>query len=215
MPAPAWDFEDLRRRGSAWLRDKSLDRVDKLFEGELLENAHAVVLAAHSALDHRHVAMHSVWTLTGQDAVTPVDDLVAALESSDPDAALAALVGRDIPSYGWCAVHPRTGGPGPASVAELRGIRSELEQANSSLIELRFRLASALYAGRPRGARRVFDPATGAPLTWPTGGRCAASTVTAGLSPASPPRPGTELPSLWISSGTVSRWSFGSRCTFL
>jgi len=31
-----WDFEDLRRRGSAWLRDKSLDRVDELFEGQLL-----------------------------------------------------------------------------------------------------------------------------------------------------------------------------------
>jgi hypothetical protein len=161
----AWDFEDLRRRGSAWLRDKSLDRVEELFEGELLENAHAVVLAAYFALDHRHVAMHSVWTLMGQDAVTPADDLVTALESSTPDAALAALVGRDIDSDGWRAVHPRTGGPGPAPVAELCGIRRELEQANNSLTELRFRLASALYAGRPCGARRVIDPTTGAPLT--------------------------------------------------
>jgi len=159
-----WDFEDLRRRGSAWLRDKSLDRVDELFEGQLLEDAQAVVLAAYTALDHRHVAMHSVWTLTGGDAVTPADDLEAALESSDPDAALAALVGRDVDSEGWRTVHPRTGGPGPASVAELRRIRRELEHANDGLTELRFRLASALYAGKPLGARRVVDPDTGAPL---------------------------------------------------
>ena len=88
----------LRRRSSAWLRDKSMGRVDELFEGELLQNAQAVVQAAYIALDRRHVAMHTVWTLTGQDAVTPVDDLVAALESPDPDAALAALVGRDVES---------------------------------------------------------------------------------------------------------------------
>ena len=93
-----WEFEDLGRRSSAWLRDKSMGRVDELFEGELLQNAQAVVQAAYIALDRRHVAMHTVWTLTGQDAVTPVDDLVAALESPDPDAALAALVGRDVES---------------------------------------------------------------------------------------------------------------------
>ncbi len=108
--------------------------------------------------------MHSVWTLTGGDAVTPADDLVAALESSDPDAALAALVGRDVDSEDWRTVHPRTGGPGPASVAELRRIRRELERANDGLTELRFHLASALYAGKPLGARRVVDPDTGAPL---------------------------------------------------
>ncbi len=61
-------------------------------------------------------------------------------------------------------MHPRTGGPGPASVAELRGIRRELEQANDGLTELRYRLASALYAGKPSGARRVVNPDDGAPL---------------------------------------------------
>lgn len=108
--------------------------------------------------------MHTVWTLTGPDAVTPAADLVAALESSDPDVALAALVGCDVDSEGWRTVHPRTGGPGPASVAELRGIRRELEHAKDSLTNLRFRLASALYAGKPPGARRVVDPDTGKPL---------------------------------------------------
>lgn len=156
-----WDYKDLRRRSSACLRDKSVDRVNELFEGQLLEHAHAVVQTAYAALDHRHVAMHSVWTLTGPDAITPAVEVISALESSDPDAALAALVGCDVDSEGWSSVHPRTDGPGPASVADLRGIRRELEQAKESLTELRFRLASALYAGKPRGARQVVHPDTG------------------------------------------------------
>ncbi len=90
---------------------------------------------------------------------------MAALESSDPDAALATLVGRDVESQGWRAVHPRTGGLGPSSVGELRVIRRELEQANDSLTELRLRLASALYAGQALGARQVVDPDHTAPPT--------------------------------------------------
>jgi hypothetical protein len=156
-----WDFENLRRRSSTWLRDKSVSRLEELFEGELLQSAQAVVQAAYTALDHRQVAMHTVWTLTGQDAITPVSHLVAALESPDPDAALAALAGRDVESQDWHAVHPRTGGPGPATVADLRVIRRDLEQANGSLTELRFRLASALYAGEPLGACQVVDPDRG------------------------------------------------------
>jgi len=41
-----WDFKDLRRRSSAWLCDKSVDRVKELFEGQLLDHAHAVVQSA-------------------------------------------------------------------------------------------------------------------------------------------------------------------------
>lgn len=118
--------------------------MNELFEGQLLEHARAIVQTAYAALDHRHVVMHSVWTLTGPDAITPVDEVLSALESSDPDAALAALVSCDVDSAGWSIVHPRSGGPGPASVAELR-----------------FRLASALYAGQPPGARQVVHPDTG------------------------------------------------------
>ncbi len=138
------------------MRDTSLDRVEELFEEELLEDARETVRAAYTALDHRHVAMHSVWTLT-PDALTPVPDLVAALESPDPDAALAALVGRDLDSEGWQTVHPRTGAPGPSSVAELRRIRGELEHARDRLTGLRFGLANALYLGKPSGARRVIS----------------------------------------------------------
>ncbi|SDY81109.1 hypothetical protein SAMN05661080_04681 [Modestobacter sp. DSM 44400] len=57
-----WDFEKLRRRSSRSLRDTSVDRVEELFEGELLEHARDTVQAAYAALDHRHEAMHSVWT---------------------------------------------------------------------------------------------------------------------------------------------------------
>lgn len=156
-----WDFKDLRRGSSHCLRDKLLGRVNELFEGELLKDARAVVKAAYVALDRRHVAMHSLWILTGPDAITPAVEVISALESSDPDSALTALVGRDVDSEGWSSVHPRTAGPGPASVAELRRIRGELEQAKESLTELRFRLASALYAGKPLGARQVVRPDTG------------------------------------------------------
>jgi hypothetical protein len=152
-----WDFEKLRRGSSRWLRDTSLDRLEELFEEELLEHARDTVQAAYRALDHRHVAMHSVWTLTGSDAMTPAPDLVAALESPDPDAALAALVGRDLDSEGWRMVHPRTGAPGPRSLAELCSLRGDLERALARLTELRFRLASALYVGKPSGARRVIS----------------------------------------------------------
>jgi hypothetical protein len=159
-----WDFEVLRRRSSGWLRDKSLGRVEELFQGQLLVQGRDVVQAAYTALDHRHIAIHAVWTLTGPDAMTRVPDLVTALESPDPDAALAAFVGRDVDSEAWRAVHARTGGPGPDSVAELRGIRRELEHAHNRLTDLRFQLARALYAGKPHGARRVVDPDTGRPL---------------------------------------------------
>lgn len=64
--------------------------------------------------------------------------------TDEADAALATLVGRDVDSKGWSIVQPRTGGPGPASVAELHGIRRKLEHAKDSLSELRGRLASAL-----------------------------------------------------------------------
>ena len=88
-------------------------RVDQEFA--LLRS---VVQAADIALDGRHVAMHTVWTLIGQDAVTPADDLVAALESPDPGTAPAALVGRDVESQSWCAAHPRTGGLSPAPLVD-------------------------------------------------------------------------------------------------
>jgi len=40
-------------------------------------------------------------------------------------------------------------------LAELRGIRGNLEYAHR-LTQLRFRLASGLYVGKPSGARRVI-----------------------------------------------------------
>jgi hypothetical protein len=142
----------------------ALRRVKEFFDGPLLEQARAVVQDAYAALDRRHGVMHTVWTLTGRDAMTDVPDLVAALESPDPDAALAELTGRDVDSDGWRTTHPRTGGPGPDSVVDLRAIRGELERAQSRLTGLRFRLASALYSGEPPGARRVVNPDTGEEL---------------------------------------------------
>jgi hypothetical protein len=109
-----WDFEKLRRGSSRWLRDTSLDRLEELFEEELLEHARDTVQAAYTALDHRHVAMHSVWTLTGPDAMTPAPDLVAALESPDPDAALPrSLAVTSTPRAGKRCTHAQVP-PAPA-----------------------------------------------------------------------------------------------------
>lgn len=108
--------------------------------------------------------MHTVWTLSGPDALTSVPDVLAALRTEDPDASLSALVGRDVESNGWQTLHPRSGTPGPASMVELRDIRRALENAQGRLEELRFELASALYCGRPTGARRVLNPDTGGQL---------------------------------------------------
>jgi len=45
--------------------------------------------------------------------------------------------------------------------ASVCGIRRELEQAKECLTELRFRLASDVYAGKPPGSRQVVHPGTG------------------------------------------------------
>ena len=156
-----WQLEELRRRSSQRLRDAALARVDELFTGDLLDSARTVIYGAYAALDRRHIVMHSIWTLSGPDAFTAVDDLMTALVAPEPAAALEQLTGRDIDSSSWHAEHPRTGKPGPASVADLLVIRRELEAACSALSDLTASLASALYAGKPAGARRILDPGNG------------------------------------------------------
>jgi hypothetical protein len=156
-----WKFEDLQKHSSSQLRRQALQRLNELFEGQLCTDARMAVEDAYQALHRRHAVMHTVWTLQGPDALTSVDDLVAALESTDPDTALSTLVGRDVDSDDWQTLHPRSSNAGPASVVELRAIRRTLEAAQKHLTDLRFRLASALYSGRPAGARRVLNPDTG------------------------------------------------------
>jgi hypothetical protein len=153
-----WALEVLQKQASGELKRRSLGRMEELFEGPLLATARGIVEDAYAALERRHAVMHTVWSLDGPDAMTPVPALVAALESQDPDAALAELVGGDVDSPSWRTVHPKSGGPGPASVVELRDIRRALEIAQQSLESLRFTLASALYCGKPAGAKRVVNP---------------------------------------------------------
>ena len=138
-----------------------LQRLDELFEGQLASDARIAVQDAYDALNRRHAVMHTVWTLEGPDAMTSGAELVAALESTDPDSALSTLVGRDVDSDDWQTLHPSSGSAGPASVVELRDIRRTLEAAQKRLTDLRFGLASALYCGRPAGAIRVLNPETG------------------------------------------------------
>lgn len=66
-----WDFADLRKLSSGDLRARSLRRVKEFFEGQVLKDACTVVQDAYTALERRHAVMHTVWTLTGPDAMTP------------------------------------------------------------------------------------------------------------------------------------------------
>ena len=163
-----WKFDELRRKPSSRLKDLALQRVEEFFEGPMLKDSTASIEAAWSALDHRHVVMHTVWTLRGPDAMTPVAEVLAALEAPDPDAALAELKGRDVDSEDWETAHPRSGGPGLKSITELREVRKQLEQAQRWLEERRFTLASALYCGTPVGALRVLDLDSGDELITPS-----------------------------------------------
>jgi hypothetical protein len=122
------------------------------------------VQAAYTDLDHRHIAMLGVWTLSGPDAITPAADPGAALKAPTRTPRWPRLSAARSTLRGWRTVHPRTAKPGPASVAELRGIRRELKDAKDSLTDLPFRLASALYIGKPSGARQVVDPDAGEPM---------------------------------------------------
>ena len=153
-----WGLEHLLTLDSGKLKSCALSRTEEFFEGQLLIESQTLIRAAYAALKHRHKVMHTVWTLTGPDAFTPVNTLLHALGSPDPDADLAELSGRDIDSDGWRTLHPRSGGPGLDSLTELRSVRRDLEQAQGHLMKLRDTLASALYFGRPAGARRVLDP---------------------------------------------------------
>ena len=52
----------------------------------------------------------------------------------------------------------RSHGAGPQSLKELQPIRPDFERAQEGLQSLRFKLASALFSGIPRGAKQVLEP---------------------------------------------------------
>ncbi len=65
-----WALEGVQKHSSIELRRQVLQRLDELFEGQLVSDARIAVHYAYDALNRRHAVMHTVWTLEGPDAMT-------------------------------------------------------------------------------------------------------------------------------------------------
>lgn len=150
-PAP---FEELLRQNSSDLLKTARRCFEELFEGDLLESALQDLAAARTALDYRHSVAHTIWNLNGAPAAISVAELAEA----ESEEAMDRLLRRDVDSPAWETLHPKSRGAGPRSLEELRPIRVDLERAQEALQELRFKLASALFAGTPPGAKQLLEP---------------------------------------------------------
>jgi hypothetical protein len=153
---PLEDRNTWLMKSSGDLRGECRRRIEELFEGELRVEAEATINRMYSALRRRHAVLHTIWTLRGKDAMTPVSDIVSAATEPDPERSLRMLATREIASPDWQTLHPKSRGPGPATLDQLQVSRNELEEAGRDLRNLSFILASALYVGTPPGARSRF-----------------------------------------------------------
>ena len=79
--------------------------------------------------------------------------ILAGLGSQDELDELVQARGR---AAKYTTLHPRGGGSGPQEIAELDQIRAHLEDSKTTLEQLRFVLASALFSGSPTGAKEVL-----------------------------------------------------------
>jgi hypothetical protein len=149
-------FDVLLTWSTRRLIDALRSRLNDLFEGPLMEAALRTVEAAATALNERGRVMHSVWDLRGAAGMISVSDLAEARSEE----AMDRLLRRDVESPDWATHQPREQGPSAKSVHELEPIRARLETSQEGLQRLRFTLASALFAGKPAGARMLLDPRT-------------------------------------------------------
>jgi hypothetical protein len=117
----------------------------------------AAVNCAAERQDQRHVAWHSLGTPEPPGTLFKVG-ILAGLASQHELGELVQARGR---AAKYTTLHPRGGGPGPQEIAGLDQIRADLEDSKNTLEQLRFVLASALFAGSPAGAKEVL------PLTYP------------------------------------------------
>jgi hypothetical protein len=147
-------FEDLLKLGSKDLLLAMKNCLRELFESDLLEGALQDLDAARQALNLRNAAAHTIWSLSGASAAIRVADLAEA----ESEEAMDQLLRRDVDSPAWETLHPKSETAGPKSLKELQRIRADIELAQEILQALRFKLASALFSGRPSGAKRVLEP---------------------------------------------------------
>jgi hypothetical protein len=131
--------------------------LKRRFEGHMLDVALAAVNCAAERQDKRHAVLHSLWTPEPRDTSFKVSILTGLGSQAELDEMVRER-GR-VAKY--TTLHPRRGGTGPQEIAELDQIRADLEDSKNTLEQLRFVLASALFAGSPTGAKEVL------PLKYP------------------------------------------------
>jgi hypothetical protein len=147
-------FETLFKKNSGELYKALKLRLAKLFESRLLEWSTENLEEVRRRIEIRHVVTHSIWTLDDLRDLIGVERLVGIRSQEELDSLLAE---RGV-SANWKALHPKTGVHGPQTLNDLEKARKDLEEAAEWLKRVRFTLASALFAGKPPGARQVLDP---------------------------------------------------------
>jgi hypothetical protein len=148
------NFEALLKKNSGELYKALKVRLAKLFEGPLLESSTENLEELHRRIEVRHAVTHSIWTPDDRSDLFSVEQLLGIRSQEELDSLMAER-GK---SADWKTLHPKTGVPGPQTLNELEKARVDLEEAAEWLKQLRFILASALFAGKPPGARQVLDP---------------------------------------------------------
>jgi hypothetical protein len=148
------EFEELLKMNSSNLCSALMDKLNVLFEGDLHSWARSNLTQVQKMIEARHSVAHSIWTPSQESELFSVQ-LLVGIESQQQIDELLLKRGA---SAVWTTLHPKKGGPGPQTLVELETVRANLEAAAEWLEQLRFTLASALFAGKPPGARRVLDP---------------------------------------------------------
>ncbi len=148
------DFEGLLKKNSNDLYKILRRRLVELFDGSLLEWATANLEEVRKRIEVRHQVSHSIWN-PGDHSDRFSVELLAGIRCQEEVDSLLFERGA---SAEWETLHPKTGGPGPQTLNDLKKARADLEDAAQWLEGLRFKLASALFAGGPSGARQVPDP---------------------------------------------------------
>ncbi|NMO57526.1 hypothetical protein HH310_40965 [Actinoplanes sp. TBRC 11911] len=147
-------FEELLKKSSGDLIKTVKQKNTEFFEGEMHEYANRVLDAVRGILDSRHSVMHSIWSTEDRKTLLSAE----ALRTIRSQEELDTLIRERGAAAQWRTFHPKAQAPGPQTLEELGQIRRELEEARGGLTTLRFTLASALFAGKPPGARRVVSP---------------------------------------------------------
>lgn len=148
------DFHALLKKNSSELLGALKTRLSELFEGSLFEPTATNLDEVQRIIEVRHAVAHSIWS-PGQDNELLSVELILGIRSQEEVDRLLLERGS---SAAWTTLHPKTGASGPQTLEQLQKARKNLEDAAEWLEGLRFTLASALFAGKPKGARRVLHP---------------------------------------------------------